>query len=70
MARAAVKRVTLNLPAALLRKAQSVSQQGITETVVESLELLARRKAAEQARALRGRLKLHIDLEASRERRR
>jgi len=66
----AIKRVTLNLPAALLKKAQSVSKQGITETVVESLELLARRRAADQARALRGRLQLHVDLEASRERRR
>ena len=65
-----VKRVTVNLPARLLSDAQGVSRAGITETLVEGLELLARRRAAQQALKLKGRLHLRIDLEKSRERRR
>jgi hypothetical protein len=67
---APVKRVTVNLPAKLLASAQSASKAGITETLVEGLELVARRRAAEQARKLRGKLQLRIDIEGSRERRR
>lgn len=66
----AVKRVTVNLPAKLLASAQSASKLGITETLVEGLELVARRRAAEQARKLRGKLDLEIDIGVSRERRR
>jgi hypothetical protein len=66
----ALKRVTVNLPAKLLAEAQKASQGGITETLVEGLNLVARRRAAERARKLRGKLDLNIDLEASRERRR
>lgn len=63
----AVKRVTVNLPARLLSDAQGVSKTGITETLVEGLELLARRRAAEQALRLKGKLHLRIDLDKSRE---
>jgi len=66
----AVKRVTVNLPAKLLSDAQGVSKTGITETLVEGLELLARRQAAQQALRLKGKLHLRIDLDKSRERRR
>ena len=66
----AIKRVTVNLPAKLLADAQKASQGGITETLVEGLNLVARRRAAERARKLRGRLELDIDLDVSRERRR
>ena len=64
----AVKRVTVNLPAKLLASAQSASKLGITETLVEGLELVARRRSAELARKLRGKLDLKLDLEVSRER--
>jgi len=66
----AVKRVTVNLPAELLATAQGVSKMGITETLVEGLELIARRRAAQQALKLKGKLSLRIDLDESRERRR
>lgn len=66
----ALKRVTVNLPAKLLADAQEVSKGGITETLVEGLNLVARRRAAERARKLRGKLDLKIDLDVSRERRR
>jgi len=62
------RRVTANLPVALLDRARRVTGKGITETLVEGLELVRRSSAAAKARALRGKLKLDLDLEASRER--
>ncbi len=70
MHEAAIKRVTVNLPRDLLGTAQRVSGVGITETIIEGLELLRRRQAAKHAKALRGKLVLDIDLGVSRERRR
>ena len=63
------RRVTANLPAQLLRSAQEVTGKGITETLVEGLELVRRRRAGQMLKALKGRVTLDIDLEASRERR-
>jgi hypothetical protein len=68
MAAPAIKRVTVNLPAALLSEAEEVSGRGITETIVQGLELLARRRAHTKAMALKGKLDLVIDLDVSRER--
>lgn len=62
------KRITANLPEALLREATAVTGRGITETLVAGLELLRRSRAHGKAVALRGKLHLNIDLEASRER--
>lgn len=64
------RRVTANLPIELLRTAQEVTGKGITETLVEGLELVRRRRAGQMLKALKGRVTLDIDLEASRERRR
>jgi hypothetical protein len=65
-----IKRITANLPAALLEEATAVTGAGITETLVAGLELVKRSRAAAKARALKGKLDLHVDLEVSRERRR
>lgn len=62
------RRVTANLPVALLERARRVTGEGITETLVRGLELVRRSAAAEKAARLKGRLRLDIDLEASRER--
>lgn len=70
MPEVAIKRVTVNLPRELLGTAQRVSGVGITETIIEGLELLRRRQAAKRAKALRGKLALDIGLGVSRERRR
>ena len=64
------RRVTANLPTDLLRTAQEVTGKGITETIVEGLELVRRRRAGQMLKALKGRLTLDIDLDSSRERRR
>jgi hypothetical protein len=67
-AREATRRVTANLPVALLERARRVTGKGITETLVEGLELVRRSSAAARARTLKGKLRLDLDLEASRER--
>ena len=64
------KRITANLPKDLLEKAMKVTRKGITETIVEGLQQVRRRSAYEGAMALRGNIKLDVDLENARERRR
>ena len=64
------KRITANLPADLLNEAMSVTQKGITETLVEGLKQVRQRRAYALAKALRGKMRLDVDLETSRERRR
>jgi hypothetical protein len=68
MAGSAIKRVTVNLPAKLLHDAEEATGHGITETIVEGLQLIAKRRAGQKLIALRGKLDLHIDLDVSRER--
>jgi hypothetical protein len=63
-----VRRVTANLPRDLLEEAMEVTGEGITETLVEGLELIRRRRAYAKVMALRGSLDLEIDLDVSRER--
>jgi hypothetical protein len=68
MAKPAVKRVTVNLPGDLLKRAEQVTGQGITETLIAGLKLISQRRAYKKALDLRGKLDLSIDLGASRER--
>ena len=63
------RRITANLPEALLEEAMETTGKGITDTLVEGLELVRRARAHRKAMALKGRLALDIDLETSRERR-
>ncbi len=62
------RRVTANLPAPLLEEAMETTGKGITETIVEGLELVRRTRAHRIAMEMKGRLKLEIDLAESRER--
>lgn len=62
------KRITANLPDALLNEALAVTGKGITETLIAGLELVRRSRAHAKASALRGKIHLDIDLESSRER--
>jgi hypothetical protein len=64
------KRITANLPSDLLEEAQEVTGKGITETLIEGLRLLKRSKAYERAMALKGKIRLDVDLDCLRERRR
>ena len=62
------RRVTANLPVALLREAQEASGRGITDTLRLGLELVRRQQAAARLLKLRGKVHLSIDVRASRER--
>jgi hypothetical protein len=65
-----LRRITANLPADLLDDAMEVSGKGITETLTEGLRLVKRARAYEKAMQLKGKIRLQVDLEHSRERRR
>ena len=62
------RRVTANIPTKLLEEACRASGRGITGTLIEGLERVRRSGAAEKARALKGKVKLVVDLPGSRER--
>jgi hypothetical protein len=66
----AVRRITANLPADLLDQAMATTGRGITETIVEGLERLRRADAYRKGVALKGRVRVAVDLDVSRERRR
>ena len=63
-----VRRVTANLPEELLDEAIQATGKGITETLVAGLELVRRARAYHKAMALKGKVRLDIDLGRSRER--
>jgi hypothetical protein len=63
----AVRKVTANIPAELLERAQRATGLGITETLVVALEELQRTQKRSALRALRGRVKLELDLETTRQ---
>lgn len=65
-----LRRVTANLPDDVLRDAMAVTGEGITETIVTGLRLVRRARAYERAIALKGKIRLDVDLATSRERRR
>ena len=61
------QKVTIEVPAELLRRARRSTGEGITATVRRGLELVASRSAYEELRRLRGKLRLAIDLDALRQ---
>jgi len=67
---AKTQRITANIPEELLREAMEATGAGITETLTQGLRLVRRSVAHERAMALKGKLRLDVDLETSRERRR
>lgn len=62
------RRITANIPEDLLREASEVTKLGITETLVQGLQLVKRSRAYTLAQELKGKLNLDIDLDVSRER--
>ena len=64
------RRITANLPENLLADAMQVTGKGITDTLIEGLQRLRRLRAYEKAMSLRGKIRLKIDLQESRERHR
>jgi hypothetical protein len=61
------RKVTVELPDELLRRAQRTTGAGITATIRRGLELVAAGRAYEELRQLRGKVALSINLEKLRE---
>lgn len=59
----AAKKITIHVPADLLRRAQKVTGQGITPTIRSALEVVAASKAYDDLRRLRGRVKFSVTVE-------
>ncbi len=64
------KKITVQIPEELLRKAQGVTREGITGTVRRGLELVAASNAYTGLRRLRGRVTFSLNLKKLREDRR
>jgi hypothetical protein len=62
----AVKKITANIPAKLLERAQDVTGLGITETLVAGLEELERSRKRSALRMLRGKVRFELDLDKTR----
>jgi hypothetical protein len=60
------KKITANLPAKLLERAQHTTGLGITETLVAGLEELERSRKRSALRGLRGRVRIELDLDRTR----
>ena len=63
----AARKVTVELPADLLRRAQKSSGAGVTSTIRRGLELVAAGRAYRDLRRLKGRISFSIDWNALRE---
>lgn len=57
-----LKKLTVEVPDALLKRATAATGKGITPTVRKGLELVAASKAYAQLRNLRGKVKFSIKL--------
>lgn len=64
---AGARKITVEVPEDLLERALRASGEGITATVRRGLELVAAGRAYEDLRALRGKVRLRLDLERLRE---
>jgi hypothetical protein len=60
-------KVTVHVPAALLKRAQAACDDGVTGTIRRGLELVAARDAYDRVRKMRGRVHLGIDLDKLRD---
>jgi len=61
------KKITVQIPEGLLKKAQKASGLGITPTIRQGLQLVAAGSAYGKLRRLKGKVKFSLDLKALRE---
>jgi hypothetical protein len=59
----ATRKITIEVPEELLRKAQRASGVGITQTVRQGLQILAASDAYDRARKLRGTYRFSLSLD-------
>ncbi len=64
------KKITIEVPEDLLRRAQRVSGEGPTGTVLQGLEILAGSDVYDRLLELKGKVHLHYDIEELRRDRR
>jgi hypothetical protein len=64
---AGARKITVEVPEDLIERALRASGEGVTATVRRGLELVAAGRAYEDLRALRGKVRLRLDLERLRE---
>lgn len=64
---AAARKVTVELPAELLRRAQKSSGEGVTATIRRGLELVAAGQAYRDLRRLKGQVAFSLDFNALRD---
>ena len=63
----ATQKITVHVDRELLRKAQKQTGQGVTATIRHALELMTASEARAALRALRGKVRVAVDLRALRE---
>lgn len=61
------RKVTVELPIDLVRRAQESTGENLTATIRKGLELVAASRAAEKLRRMRGKVKFSIDYRELRE---
>ena len=66
----AARKITVEVPDDLLRRAQRSTGMGVTATIRKGLELVAAARTYDELRRLRGRISVSIDLAKLREDRR
>lgn len=67
MVMSTAKKITTIIPTDLLKRAQKVTGEGITQTIKTALELLAKREIYRQVLSLKGTYKSKLDLKELRE---
>jgi len=60
------KKVTVNVPAAVLARARAITGRGVTDTIVEGLRELDRQRQRSVLRSLKGRVHFQLDLQKTR----
>jgi hypothetical protein len=63
---AKLRKVTVNLPVDTLQRAVAITGKGITPTILEGLHEIERRAKRSALRRLRGKVRIALDLEATR----
>lgn len=58
---AQARKITVELPVDLVRRAQESTGEGLTATIRKGLELVAASRAADELRRMRGKVKFSID---------
>ena len=61
-----IKKVTLNLPASLLRDTQKITRSGVTETIKTALEELKKKESRMQLLKLRGKISFNLGINKTR----